>query len=80
MQAPIRLIMFLCLPISFIVSISDKRSANSFSVASAVNYNIQRQKYYYRFSFGSNKKLEVVAKLSVPLTRRACSYVLILSA
>lgn len=39
-QAPIRLIMFLCLPISFIVSISDKRSANSFSVASAVNYNI----------------------------------------
>ena len=59
-QAPIRLIMFLCLPISFIVSISDKRSANSFSVASAVNYNIQRQKYYYRFSFGSNKKLEVI--------------------
>ena len=26
---------FLCFPISFIVSISDKRSANSFSVASA---------------------------------------------
>lgn len=34
-QAPSRLMMFLCLPIIFIISISEMRSARSFSVASA---------------------------------------------
>lgn len=34
-QAPSRLMMFLCLPMIFIISISEMRSDRSFSVASA---------------------------------------------
>ena len=73
-HAPSRLIMFLCFPIIFIISISDTRSDKSLSVASSERTNNQMRTITERFHlwrscFCRKQRLQLTKKPSVSPSR-----------